>query len=174
MNKLFFTFFLILVLNFYSPTNATDQLKNYYKGKFYDSVKDFFLVASKTNRDPRFKNTVIIMFENSEKGAWGLVINKPLSSIPLSSLIYKSRDATNKQKELYNVKVPVYWGGPVNGNKILILHSEEYKNETTINFKNISISSDYNILFEIADNKGPKKKLGNIGNFIMGRRSARR
>ena len=103
------------------------------------------------------------MLENSEKGAWGLVINKPLSSIPLSSLIYKSRDATNKQKELYNVKIPVYWGGPVNESKILILHSEEYKNETTINFKNISISSDYNILFEIADNKGPKNKLVILG-----------
>ena len=52
-------------------------------------------------RDPRFKNTVIIMHENNEKGATGLVINKPLSSIPLSLLIYKSRHATNKQKELY-------------------------------------------------------------------------
>ena len=114
-------------------------------------------------RDPRFKNTVIIMLENSEKGALGLVINKPLSSIPLSSLIYKSRDATNKQKELYNVKIPVYWGGPVNENKILILHSQEYKNETTKNFKNLSISSDYKILFEIADKKGPKKSLVILG-----------
>ena len=163
MKKLFPTFILIFVLNLYLPTNAGPWPKNYYKGKFYDSVKDFFLVASKTMKDPRFKNTVIIMLENSEKGAWGLIINKPLSLIPLSSLIYKSRDASNKQKELYNVKIPVYWGGPVNENKILILHSREYKNETTINFKNISISSDYNILFEIADNKGPKKNLVIVG-----------
>jgi putative transcriptional regulator len=113
--------------------------------------------------DPRFKNTVIIMLENNEKGARGLVINKPLASIPLGSLIYKSRNSTNKQKELYNVNIPVYWGGPVNENKILILHSREYKNETTINFKNVSISTDYNILFEIADNKGPKKNLVILG-----------
>ena len=38
-----------------------------------------------------------------------------------------------------------------------------YKNETTINYKNISISSDYNILYEIADNKGPKKNLVIVG-----------
>jgi|TARA_B110001454_G_scaffold179951_1_gene173376 putative transcriptional regulator len=163
MNKFFFTFFLILVLNFYSPTNATDQLKNYYKGKFYDSVKDFFLVASKTNRDPRFKNTVIIMFDNEEEGSWGLIVNKPLALVPLGSLIHKSRNTTSKQKELYNVKIPVYWGGPVNENKILILHSQEYKNETTKNFKNLSISSDYKILFEIADKKGPKKSLIILG-----------
>ena len=163
MKKLLGIVVLGLLFNFCISVQALDSPKNYLKGKFYSSVKNYFLVATKKMRDPRFKNTVIIMLENSEKGAWGLIINKPLSSIPLSSLIYKSRDATNKQKELYNVKIPVYWGGPVNENNILILHSHEYQNETTINYKNISISSDYNILFEIADNKGPKKNLVIVG-----------
>ena len=163
MKKLFPSVVLILVLNFYLPIKATDSPKNYFKGKFYDSVKNYFLVASKTMRDPRFKNTVIIMLDNDETGAWGLVVNKPLASVPLGSLIHKSRNTTVKEKELYNVKIPVYWGGPVNENKILILHSQEYKNETTKNFKNLSISSDYKILFEIADKKGPEKSLVIIG-----------
>ena len=114
-------------------------------------------------RDPRFKNTVIVMLDNDEAGAWGLVVNKPLASVPLGSLIHKSRNTTATQKELFNVKIPVYWGGPVNENRILILHSQEYKNETTKNFKNLSISSDYKILFEIADKKGPKKSLVILG-----------
>jgi putative transcriptional regulator len=163
MKKLFPTFILIFVLNLYLPTNAGPWPKNYYKGKFYESVKNFFLVASKTKNDPRFKNTVIAMFDNDESGAWGLVVNKPLASVPLSSLIHKSRNTTAKQKKLFNVKIPVYWGGPVNENRILILHSQEYKNETTKNFKNLSISSDYKILFEIADKKGPKKSLVILG-----------
>ena len=163
MKKLLGILVLGLLFNFYISVQALDSPKNYLKGKFYSSVKNYFLVATKKMTDPRFKNTVIIMLENDEKGAWGIVINKPLISIPLGSLIYKSRDATNKQKELYNVKIPVYWGGPVNESKILILHSQEYKNETTINFQNISISSDYNILFEIANNKGPKKNLVIVG-----------
>ena len=163
MKKLLGILVLGLLFNFYISVQALDSPKNYLKGKFYSSVKDYFLVATKKMTDPRFKNTVIIMLKNDEKGAWGIVINKPLTSIPLGSLIYKSRDATNKQKELYNVKIPVYWGGPVNESKILILHSQEYKNETTINFQNISISSDYNILFEIANNKGPKKNLVIVG-----------
>ena len=163
MKKFFSIFFLILVLNLYLPTNAGPWPKNYYKGKFYDSVKDFFLVASKTMGDARFKNTVIVMLDNDEAGAWGLVVNKPLASVSLGSLIHKSRKTTAKQKELFNVKIPVYWGGPVNENKILILHSQEYKNKTTKNFKNLSISSDYKILFEIADKKGPKKSLIILG-----------
>ena len=152
-----------LLFNFYISVQAQNLPKNYLKGEFYNSIKNYFLVATKKMTDPRFKNTVIIMLENDEKGAWGIVINKPLTSIPLGSLINKPRDATNKQKELYNVKIPVYWGGPVNENNILILHSQEYKNETTTNYKNISISSDYNILFDIADNKGPKKNLVIVG-----------
>ena len=163
MKKLLGILVLGLLFNFYISVQALDSPKNYLKGKFYSSVKDYFLVATKKMTDPRFKNTVIIMLENDEKGAWGIVINKPLASIPLGSLIYKSRDSTNKQKELYNVKSPIYWGGPVNENKILVLHSKEYKNETTTNYKNISISSDYKILFDIADNKGPKKNLVIVG-----------
>ena len=163
MKKVLGILLLSLLFNFYISVQALDSTKNYLKGKFYSSVKNFFLVATEKMKDPRFKNTVIIMLENDEKGAWGLVINKPLASIPLGSLIYKSRNATIKQKELYNVKIPVYWGGPVNENKIVILHSREYKNKTTKNFKNVSISSDYNILFEIADNKGPKNNLVILG-----------
>ena len=48
-------------------------------------------------------------------------------------------------------------------NKILILHSQEYKNETTISYKDISISSGNNILFEIADKKGPTNSLVILG-----------
>ena len=163
MKKLLGILVLGLLFNFYISVQAQVSPKNYLKGEFYNSVKNYFLVATKKMTDPRFKNTVIIMLENDEKGAWGLVINKPLGSIPLSTLVYESKDATIKQKELYNVKIPVYWGGPVNQNKILILHSQEYKNETTKKFKNLSISSDYKILFEIADKKGPKKSLVILG-----------
>ena len=163
MKKLLGILVLGLLFNLYIPAQAQDSSKNYLIGKLYNSVKDNFLVATKQMRDPRFKNTVIIMLDNDEAGAWGLVVNKPLASVPLGSLIHKSRNTTVKEKELYNVKIPVYWGGPVNENKILILHSQEYKNETTKNFKNLSISSDYKILFEIADKKGPEKSLVIMG-----------
>ena len=151
-----------LLFNLYIPVQALASPKNYLKGKFYSSIKDYFLVATEKMLDPRFKNTVIIMLHNDEKGAWGLVINKPLGSIPLGSLIYQLEETTIK-KEIYNVKIPIFWGGPVSENKILILHSQEYKNKTTKIYKNISISSDYKILFDIAHKKGPKKSLVILG-----------
>ena len=163
MKKLLGILVLGLLFNLYIPAQAQDSSKNYLIGKLYNSVKDNFLVATKQMRDPRFKNTVIIMLDNDERGSWGLAINKPLGSIPLGALIHKLENTTIKKKRLLNVKIPVFWGGPVDQNKILILHSQEYKNETTKNYKDISISSDYKILFEIADKKGPKKSLVILG-----------
>ena len=75
-----------------------------------------------------------------------------------------SRKSSNAKKDkLYNVEIPIYWGGPVNKNKIFILHSNEYKSETTKKYNSISISSDYETLLEIAENKGPEKKLIILG-----------
>ena len=163
MKKIFLSVFLILLFNLCVSGYAADSKKNYLKGKFYESVKGNFLVATEQMRDPRFEKKVIVMLENDETGAWGLVINKPLGSVPLGSLISKSEFTDNKKKELYDVKIPVFWGGPVNENRILVLHSQEYKNKTTKNFKNVSISSGYKTLFEIADNRGPKKNLVILG-----------
>ena len=38
--------------------------KNYLKGKFYNSVKNHFLIATKKMKDDRFEKTVIAMLES--------------------------------------------------------------------------------------------------------------
>ena len=154
---------LILILNFNTSALAAETPNRWIKGKFYESVKDYLLVATKEMRDPRFKKSVIVMIENDKYGAWGLAINKPIGSILLERLINTSDHPNVKKKDLFNVKIPIFWGGPVDTHKIFILHSKEYKSETTINYNNISISRDYETLIDIADNKGPKKKLVILG-----------
>ena len=154
---------LILLLNFNISILAAETPKKWIKGKFYESVKDNLLVATKEMRDPRFKKSVIVMIESNKNGAWGLAINKPIGSIPLGKLIDISDHSNVKKKDLFDVKIPIFWGGPVERHNIFILHSKEYKSETTINYNNISISRDYETLIEIADNKGPKEKLVILG-----------
>ena len=168
MKKFLRILFLGLLFNFCFFVKAQDSPKNYLKGKFYSSVKNNFLVATGKMRDPRFANTVIVMLKNDESGSFGLVINKPLGFIPLGSLINKVENQSSKQNELYNVKVPIYWGGPVEENIILVLHSKEYRVENTKKYKDISVSSGYKILLEIADEKGPKKSLILIGHSGWG------
>ena len=158
--KLLFWFAVIQILSFhFGFTTLAEVPKNYLKGKFYTSVKDHFLVATEKMTDDRFKKTIIVMLDNDEEGAWGLVVNKPIGKVPLNLLINTSQKLKNEKKELYNVEIPIFWGGPVNEEQIYILHSKEYKNQTTESYKDFSITRDYKILFDIAENKAPKKYL---------------
>ena len=169
MKKILVIFFIIVVTNISFSAKSIDLPKhykfpkNYFKGKHYNSVKDFFLIATKKMGDIRFKKTVILMLEHDTEGALGIVVNKPLGKITLGSLISHVDDKSINKKELYNIKMPIYWGGPVDSNKILILHSNDYKNQSTKEYNNLSISSDLITLVEIAEKKGPKKSLVLLG-----------
>ena len=151
--------FIITISLFNNIISLAEGPKNYLKGKFYSSVKDHFLIATEKMKDNRFSKTVIVMFESDEKGAWGLVINKRLGTMPIALLIDPSLNTSKEREKLFKVNIPVFWGGPVDVKEIFILHSTEYQSETTKKYGNISISQDYNILFDIAENKGPDKSL---------------
>jgi len=169
MKKLLVVFFVVITANIGFSAKSIDLPKhykfpnNYFQGKHYDSVKDFFLIATEKIKDSRFEKTVILMLEHDEEGAFGIVINKPLGKITLGSLISKIDDPVINKKKLYDIKIPIYWGGPLDNKKILILHSNDYKNETTKKYNDLSISSDLKTLVKIAEKKGPKKSLVILG-----------
>ena len=155
--------FVLQISLFHDISAAAESPKNYLKGKFYSSVKDHFLIATEKMRDNRFEKTVIAMLENNKDGAWGLIINKPIGLLPIALLIDPSLNTSEEREELYKVNIPVFWGGPVETKKIFVLHSNEYKSDSTINYGSISISQDYDVLFDIAKNKGPEKSLVILG-----------
>ena len=80
------------------------------------------------------------MLESDESGAWGLVINKRLGTMPIALLIDPSLNTMKEREKLYKIDIPIFWGGPVDVKEIFILHSTEYKSDTTKNYGNISIS----------------------------------
>ena len=163
MRKIILLFFIITIALFNNVIGSTEGPKNYLKGKFYSSVKNHFLIATEKMTDSRFSKTVIIMLESDENGAWGLAINKLLGEIPIALLIDPSLNTSNEREKLFKVNIPIFWGGPVDPKEIFILHSNEYKSKSTIKYENISISQDYEILFDIAKKQGPKKSLVILG-----------
>jgi len=151
--------FILQISLFHNIFALAESHKNYLKGKFYTSVKDHFLIATERMKDNRFEKTVIVMLESDENGAWGLVINKRLGTMPIALLIDPSINTSEEREKLYKIDIPIFWGGPVDVKEIFILHSAEYQSESTKNYGDISISQDYNILFDIAKIKGPDKSL---------------
>ena len=163
MKKIILLFFIITIGLFNNVIGSAEGPKNYLKGKFYSSVKNHFLIATEKMTDSRFSKTVIVMLESDENGAWGLTINKRLGTMPIALLIDSSLNTSEEREELFELNIPIFWGGPVDPKEIFILHSNEYKSKSTIKYENISISQDYEILLDIAKNQGPKKSLVILG-----------
>ncbi len=163
MRKIILFFFIITIGLFSAKTGFTEESKNYLKGKFYSSVKNHFLIATEKMTDDRFSETVIIMLESDENGAWGLTINKYLGEMPIAMLIDPSLNTSKEREDLFKINIPIFWGGPVNTKEIFILHTSEYKSESTRNYGNFSISQDYEILFDIAGKKGPEESIVILG-----------
>jgi putative transcriptional regulator len=87
-----------------------------------DSYKGHFLIAAKHLRDGNFFKSVVLMIEHNENGAMGLVVNRPLDVTVREALLPHFR--------LPKTPHPLFDGGPVEENALLILHnSPEYDQE---------------------------------------------
>tara|TARA_B100001173_G_scaffold246877_1_gene217267 strand:+ start:379 stop:1026 length:648 start_codon:yes stop_codon:yes gene_type:complete len=138
--------------------------QNYKEGIYTQSFKDNFLIATHENTDSKFYKSVIMLLEHDEKGAIGFAINKVLGEYPLSSLVSNNNNIKNSDKQkLDKIILPIFWGGPLDGNKIFVLHSNDYVSKSTRIYKTLSLSNDLQILIDISKNNGPKDSLIIIG-----------
>jgi putative AlgH/UPF0301 family transcriptional regulator len=73
------------------------------------SLTGQLLVATPEMGDPRFQHTVILMVRHDEKGALGIVINRPLEQVPVAKLL----DALGLDSKGSDGQVRLFAGGPV-------------------------------------------------------------
>ena len=81
-------------------------------------LTNHFLIAMPGLEDDTFAKSVIYLCEHSERGALGLVINKP-SDINLQNLLQKV-DLMLRREDLADT--PVFQGGPVQTERGFVLH----------------------------------------------------
>jgi len=126
-----------------------------------ESFAGKLLVADKSMLDPRFAQTVIYLVRHDEKGAFGLIINKPLVKIPLADLLRQlDVEGTETQAEL-----DLYFGGPVQGELGFVLHSRDFaaaKATATVQ-GGYAVSDVRQVLRAISEQKGPEKALFAVG-----------
>jgi len=80
-----------------------------------------FLISKPTMRDARFRETVIMVMEHSRSHSLGLIINKPIHTPSIKDIASDFDIKTVKrQPNQY-----LFYGGPVNLNKIMIIHTPD-------------------------------------------------
>jgi putative transcriptional regulator len=123
-----------------------------------------FLIAMPGMADENFAGTVIYLCEHTEKGALGLVINKP-SDIKLKNLFEKVELALDRQ-ELADQ--PVYFGGPVQTERGFVLHEKlgeggSHYNSTMSVPGGLEMTTSKDVLEAMAGGAGPAKVLITLG-----------
>jgi putative transcriptional regulator len=102
-------------------------------------AKGKFLVASRAIADPRFQEAVVLLIECNDAGATGLIINRP-SKVPLTQMLMPL-PGLEKRSDV------VYYGGPVEGHRFLMLIRSPERLETAdMVFTNVYVSASRNML----------------------------
>ena len=131
-----------------SPINLTNQ----------------FLIAMPGMVDGNFAGTVVYLCEHNDKGALGLVINRPID-INLKHLFEKV-DLSLDRSDL--AERPVYLGGPVQTERGFVLHESlddegGHYNSTLKIEGGLEMTTSRDVLEALSNGAGPRKVLITLG-----------
>jgi putative transcriptional regulator len=124
-----------------------------------------FLIAMPGMADPTFAGSVVYLCEHTEKGALGLVINKPVD-IKLKNLFEKVELSLTRDDIADS---PVYFGGPVQTERGFVLHERQtddtspYNSTLSVAGGGLDMTTSKDVLEALADGAGPKKLLVTLG-----------
>lgn len=124
------------------------------------SLTGQLLVASPEMPDPRFAHTVILIVHHDEKGAFGIVLNRPVDERPFSDILKALGDKdTDAQGSLR-----IFAGGPVQQELGFVVHSAEYRRRETVGINaSLALTSNAEVLRDMAHGRGPAKALVAFG-----------
>ena len=120
------------------------------------------LIAMPAMPDPRFEKSVIFICSHSaQKGAMGLIINKPIDGLSFHELMSKLGIGITADR----ADAPILFGGPVQMDRGFVLHSSDYgNNESTLAITSeISLTATADVLRAISQGRGPKKSVLALG-----------
>jgi putative transcriptional regulator len=127
----------------------------------FSDINGKFLIATPHNSlNELFKKSVIYVAVCNSDYCIGIIINQKIDNLTLSSL--ENIFFTKNDLGIYNDS-PILLGGPEEDTKGLILHSSEYGKNVLFRHKKFSISSNPDIIKNIAEGTGPQKTL-----FVLG------
>ncbi len=142
-------------------------------GKPKNQDRDFLagqlLIAMPNMGDPRFEHAVIFLCAHNEDHAMGVIVNKPLTNMGVSDLLEQLEIEQGEQAS----ETPVFFGGPVQTERGVVLHTLDYALETTVRLgPDVGLTATKEMLIDIAGKKpnrsAPRRFLLAIGHAGWG------
>ncbi len=128
------------------------------------NLSNHFLIAMPSMMDPMFGGSVIYLCEHNQRGAMGLVINKP-TDMTISGLF----DRIDLKLEIIPNshpmrQQPVMFGGPVQDDRGFVLHAPVGKFSSSLQVTDdIAFTTSRDVLEAVAAGDGPDKVLISVG-----------
>lgn len=121
-----------------------------------DYLNGKLLLAMPSIGDTRFHRAVILICEHGEDGAMGLVLNKPHEQLSLDKFLGDLGMHEGIKIDITSPNFQMFNGGPLNKERAILLHSNDYQDDDTIVVNdNFSISGTLEFLMEILKDTAP-------------------
>ncbi len=119
------------------------------------------LIAMPGMGDVRFDKSVVYLCAHSDKGAMGLIVNKPVHDLSFSHLL----NQLGVKQGPGGAEIRVHFGGPVEHGRGFVLHSSDYPGgEATLHVdERFAMTATMDILQAIAQGQGPERSIMALG-----------
>jgi putative transcriptional regulator len=123
------------------------------------NLTSHFLIAMPAMADPNFSRTLTFVCEHNERGALGIVVNRPID-VTLGTL-YRQVDIPLDDEPLAAERL--FYGGPVQFDHGFVLHRPVGTWKSTLPVGEIGLTTSRDILEAMAIGGGPREKLVALG-----------
>jgi putative transcriptional regulator len=124
------------------------------------NLANHFLIAMPSMLDPIFGGAVVYLCEHNERGALGVVINRP-TDMTVDTLFERIDIALDP---LPIASAPVMFGGPVQDDRGFVLHTPLGSYSSTLQVTDdIAFTTSKDVLEAVASGTGPERLLISIG-----------
>ena len=123
------------------------------------NLTSHFLIAMPAMSDPNFSRTLTFVCEHNERGALGIVVNRPID-VTLSTLM---RQVEIDLPASALADQPVFFGGPVQLDHGFVLHRPVGEWKSTLPVGDLGLTTSRDILEAIAAGEGPREQLVALG-----------
>ena len=118
------------------------------------------IVSTPSLQEDRFHKTVIYMCAHSSEGSMGIIINKKIDYDLYPDIL----EQLGIDKPLYNKKLFIRYGGPVESSRGFVLHSDDIIRKESLNIdKGVALTSTTEFFEDLSNGQGPKNSILALG-----------